>query len=84
MPTCSATNRYVKLSPGSHRVLRDAGDAVHRGRHVDAVPVQRDAVRHVVVAEHDLDQLALRGTDSGPGDRPLSVKPSNGSPPVRV
>jgi hypothetical protein len=46
-----------------HGVLRHAGDAVHRVRDVDAVPVQGHPVRHRLVGQPYLDQLPLLGPD---------------------
>ncbi len=50
---------------GTDGVLRHAGDAVRGIRDVDAVPVQRDAVRHVVVDDVHLDELPDPRGDGG-------------------
>jgi hypothetical protein len=51
------------LAADGHGVLGDARDAVDRVGHVDAVPVQRDALLDGGVLEPDLDELALAGAD---------------------
>ena len=48
-------------------VLRHAGDAVLGVRQVDAVPVDRDAVLDVLVAQRHLDEVALADAQLGPG-----------------
>ena len=53
--------------PGQHRVLGDARHAVLRIRHVDAVPVDGDAVLDVAVPQCHLDEIALPHTQLGPG-----------------
>ena len=52
-----------------HRVLGDPGDPVLPVRYVDPVPVQRRAVGHRLVAEADLDEVALRGLHHRAGAR---------------
>jgi hypothetical protein len=54
-----------ELAAHRHRILGDPGNAVHRIRHVHPVPVQRDTGADRLVAEVDLHQLALYGTDFG-------------------
>jgi hypothetical protein len=54
------------LAADPHRVLRHAGHPVDGVGHVDAVPVQRDAVRDGLVDQPHLDQLPL----PRPEDRP--------------
>ena len=53
--------------PGQHCVLGDARHAVLRIRHVDAVPVDGDAVLDVAVPQCHLDEIALPHTQLGPG-----------------
>ena len=56
---------------GQDGVLRDAGHAVLGVRHVDAVPVDRDAVVDVFVPEDDLDEVALPDAELRPGRPPV-------------
>src|SRR5260370_23057196 len=52
---------------GLYRLLRDAGDAVHRVRHVDAVPVNRRRLPERVLQD-DAETLALARADRWAGD----------------
>ena len=51
--------KSVRVALARHDgVLGHAGDAVFRVRHVDPVPVDRDAVLDILVAKGDLDEVA--------------------------
>ncbi len=56
-----------ELRPDPDRVLGDSGNAVHGVGHIQAVPVQRDAVRHRLVDQPHLHQLPGRGADGRAG-----------------
>ena len=67
---CAESVRVAR--PGQDGVLRDAGHAVLGVRHVDAVPVDRDAVLDVFVPKHDLHEVSLPDPKLRP--RRLSVE----------
>ena len=56
-----------ELRPDPDRVLGDSGNAVHGVGHIQAMPVQRDAVRHRLVDQPHLDQLSGRRADGRAG-----------------
>ena len=65
---CLISNETVgELAAHRHRILRDPGNAIHRIRDVDTVPVQRDTGADRLIVEVDLHQLTLYGTDFGSG-----------------
>ena len=66
---CAESVRVARA--GQDGVLRDAGHAVLGVRHVDAVPVDRDAVLDVVVPEDDLHEISLRDSKLWAGRLPV-------------
>ena len=66
--------------PGRHGVLGDARDPVLARGHRIAVPVDRDAVGDVGVAQEHLDQVALRDGHLRAGDLPVERPGVHGAP----